>query len=134
MSTKDVNTMKIAPKIWRNGEFIDWKDARVHVMRHGQHRFGERSVLLFTARRCDAIDGDFELCDGRQPDFRFRFSGSDADAGNNADAKPESDAANAVRRSGRFAGNAGNCQFYFRQRRGFANRRRLSGKTFHAAD
>ncbi|HXG82744.1 MAG TPA: aminotransferase class IV, partial [Pyrinomonadaceae bacterium] len=37
MSTKDVNTMKIAPKIWRNGEFIDWKDARVHVMTHAIH-------------------------------------------------------------------------------------------------
>ncbi len=29
--------MKIAPKIWRNGEFIDWKDARVHVMTHAIH-------------------------------------------------------------------------------------------------
>jgi branched-chain amino acid aminotransferase len=34
MSAKDVNTMKIAPKVWHNGEFIDWKDARVHVMTH----------------------------------------------------------------------------------------------------
>ncbi len=37
MSTKDVNTMRIAPKVWRNGEFIDWKDARVHVMTHAIH-------------------------------------------------------------------------------------------------
>ncbi|MDQ6786728.1 MAG: branched-chain amino acid transaminase [Acidobacteriota bacterium] len=37
MSTKDVNTMRIAPKIWRNGEYIDWKDARVHVMTHAIH-------------------------------------------------------------------------------------------------
>lgn len=37
MSTKDVNTMKIAPKVWHNGEFIDWKDARVHVMTHAIH-------------------------------------------------------------------------------------------------
>lgn len=37
MSTKDVNTMKIAPKVWRNGEFIDWNDARVHVMSHVVH-------------------------------------------------------------------------------------------------
>jgi branched-chain amino acid aminotransferase len=37
MSIKDVNTMKIAPKIWRNGEFIEWKDARVHVMTHAIH-------------------------------------------------------------------------------------------------
>lgn len=26
--------MKIAPKVWRNGEFIDWNDARIHVMSH----------------------------------------------------------------------------------------------------
>jgi len=34
MSGKDVNTMKIAPKVWKNGEFIDWDDARIHVMSH----------------------------------------------------------------------------------------------------
>ena len=37
MSTKDVNTMQIAPKVWRNGEFIDWDKARVHVMTHAIH-------------------------------------------------------------------------------------------------
>ncbi len=37
MSIKDVNTIKIAPKVWRNGEFIEWKDARVHVMTHAIH-------------------------------------------------------------------------------------------------
>jgi branched-chain amino acid aminotransferase len=37
MSTKDVNTLRIAPKIWRNGELIDWNDARVHVMTHAIH-------------------------------------------------------------------------------------------------
>ena len=37
MSTNDVNTMQIAPKVWRNGEFIEWKDARVHVMTHAIH-------------------------------------------------------------------------------------------------
>jgi branched-chain amino acid aminotransferase len=37
MSTKDVSTLQIAPKIWRNGEYIDWKDARVHVMTHAIH-------------------------------------------------------------------------------------------------
>jgi branched-chain amino acid aminotransferase len=37
MSTKDVSTMKIAPKVWRNGEFIDWDNARVHVMTHAIH-------------------------------------------------------------------------------------------------
>ncbi len=34
MSTKDVSTMQIASKIWHNGEFINWDDARVHVMTH----------------------------------------------------------------------------------------------------
>jgi len=29
-----VNTMKISPKVWKNGEFINWNDARVHVMSH----------------------------------------------------------------------------------------------------
>ncbi len=26
--------MKISPKVWKNGEFIDWDDARIHVMSH----------------------------------------------------------------------------------------------------
>src|SRR5258706_8701269 len=34
MSGKDVNTMKISPKVWKNGEFISWDDARIHVMSH----------------------------------------------------------------------------------------------------
>ena len=34
MASKDVNTMKIAPKIWRDGELINWNDARLHVMAH----------------------------------------------------------------------------------------------------
>jgi branched-chain amino acid aminotransferase len=34
MAGKDVATMKISPKVWKNGEFINWNDARVHVMTH----------------------------------------------------------------------------------------------------
>jgi branched-chain amino acid aminotransferase len=34
MSGKDVKTMKISSKVWKNGEFIDWNDARLHVMAH----------------------------------------------------------------------------------------------------
>ena len=34
MAGKDVSTMNIAPKVWKNGEFIDWDDARIHVMSH----------------------------------------------------------------------------------------------------
>lgn len=26
--------MKIAPKVWKNGELVDWNDARIHVMSH----------------------------------------------------------------------------------------------------
>jgi branched-chain amino acid aminotransferase len=37
MAGKDVATMKISPKVWRNGEIIDWDDARVHIMSHVIH-------------------------------------------------------------------------------------------------
>jgi len=31
---KDVKTMNISPKVWKDGELIDWNDARIHVMSH----------------------------------------------------------------------------------------------------
>jgi len=34
MAGKDVNTMKISAKVWKNGEFINWEDANIHVMSH----------------------------------------------------------------------------------------------------
>jgi branched-chain amino acid aminotransferase len=34
MAGKDVSTMKISPKVWKNGEFLNWDDARIHVMSH----------------------------------------------------------------------------------------------------
>lgn len=34
MATKDVSTMKIAPRVWKNGKLIDWQDAKIHVMSH----------------------------------------------------------------------------------------------------
>jgi branched-chain amino acid aminotransferase len=34
---KDVTTPRIAREVWRNGEFIKWDDARVHVMSHVLH-------------------------------------------------------------------------------------------------
>jgi branched-chain amino acid aminotransferase len=37
MAEKDVNTMKISPKVWKNGEVIEWDDARIHVMSHVVH-------------------------------------------------------------------------------------------------
>ncbi|MBC7899874.1 MAG: branched-chain amino acid transaminase [Saprospiraceae bacterium] len=37
MAEKKASTMKISPKVWKNGEFIDWDDARIHVMSHVIH-------------------------------------------------------------------------------------------------
>ncbi len=37
MSNQDVSTLRIAPKVWKNGTFIDWNDARVHIMTHAIH-------------------------------------------------------------------------------------------------
>lgn len=37
MAVKDVTTMKISPKVWKNGVFIDWNDAHVHIMSHVIH-------------------------------------------------------------------------------------------------
>lgn len=34
MAGKDVATMKISQKVWKNGQIIDWDDARIHVMSH----------------------------------------------------------------------------------------------------
>lgn len=40
--------MKIAPHVWKNGEFIDWDDARVHIMSHVIH-YGSS---VFEGMRC----------------------------------------------------------------------------------
>lgn len=29
--------MKVAPKVWKNGELVEWNDARIHVMAHVVH-------------------------------------------------------------------------------------------------
>ena len=42
--------MKIAPDVWRNGEFVAWNDARVHVMSHVLH-YGSS---VFEGIRCYA--------------------------------------------------------------------------------
>jgi branched-chain amino acid aminotransferase len=34
MAGKDVATMKIGPKVWKNGKMLAWDDARIHVMSH----------------------------------------------------------------------------------------------------
>ncbi len=49
--------MRIAPKIWRNGEFIDWKDARVHVMTHAIH-YGSsvfEGIRAYSTKRGSAV-------------------------------------------------------------------------------
>lgn len=40
--------MKISPKVWKNGEIIDWDDARIHIMSHVVH-YG---TSVFEGIRC----------------------------------------------------------------------------------
>lgn len=57
MSTKDVSTLKIASKVWKNGELIDWDDARVHVMTHAIH-YGSsvfEGIRAYSTKRGPAV-------------------------------------------------------------------------------
>lgn len=57
MSSKDVSTLRIAPKVWKNGELIDWNDARVHVMTHAIH-YGSsvfEGIRAYATKRGPAI-------------------------------------------------------------------------------
>src|SRR2546423_15234535 len=47
---KDVSTPRICDFVWRDGEFIKWDDARVHVMSHVLH-YGSS---VFEGIRCYA--------------------------------------------------------------------------------
>ena len=47
---KDVKTVRIASEIWNDGQFINWNDARVHVMSHVIH-YGSS---VFEGIRCYA--------------------------------------------------------------------------------
>ena len=47
---KDVNTPRICDVVWHDGEFINWNDARVHVMSHVLH-YGSS---IFEGIRCYA--------------------------------------------------------------------------------
>ncbi|MEP6923801.1 MAG: branched-chain amino acid transaminase [Pyrinomonadaceae bacterium] len=49
---KDVKNLQIGGEIWRNGEFIAWDDARVHVMTHAIH-YGSS---VFEGIRCYATE------------------------------------------------------------------------------
>jgi len=54
MAGKDVATMKISPKVWKNGQIIDWDDARIHVMSHVVN-YGSS---VFEGIRCyNTVDG-----------------------------------------------------------------------------
>lgn len=57
MASKDVSTLKIAPKVWKNGELINWDDARVHVMTHAIH-YGSsvfEGIRAYSTRRGPAV-------------------------------------------------------------------------------
>ena len=54
--------MKIAPKVWKNGEMIDWNDARIHVMSHVVN-YGSS---VFEGIRC------YKTADGTSAIFRLR--------------------------------------------------------------
>jgi branched-chain amino acid aminotransferase len=65
MSKKDVNTKRIGPKVWKDGEFIDWDDARVHVMTHAIH-YGSsvfEGIRCYTTEKGSAV---FRLPDHMQ--------------------------------------------------------------------
>jgi branched-chain amino acid aminotransferase len=57
MSNKDVSTLKIASKVWKNGELIDWDNARVHVMTHAIH-YGSsvfEGIRAYSTKRGPAV-------------------------------------------------------------------------------
>jgi branched-chain amino acid aminotransferase len=54
---KDVATPRICDVVWRNGEFIKWDDARVHVMSHVLH-YGSsifEGIRCYSTKRGPAI-------------------------------------------------------------------------------
>ncbi|MDQ3135253.1 MAG: branched-chain amino acid transaminase [Acidobacteriota bacterium] len=54
---KDIKTPRIASEVWRNGEFIKWDDARVHVMSHVLH-YGSsvfEGIRCYNTKRGPAI-------------------------------------------------------------------------------
>jgi branched-chain amino acid aminotransferase len=54
---KDIKTPRIVQEVWRNGEFIPWDQARVHVMSHVLH-YGSsvfEGIRCYATRRGPAI-------------------------------------------------------------------------------
>ena len=63
---KDVNTMKISPKVWKNGEFVEWDEARVHVMSHVIH-YGSsvfEGIRCYNTTQGSAVFGLPNTCSG----------------------------------------------------------------------
>src|SRR6266481_2475741 len=55
--SKDVSTPRIAQEVWKDGEFIKWNDARVHVMSHVLH-YGSsvfEGIRFYKTKRGPAI-------------------------------------------------------------------------------
>jgi branched-chain amino acid aminotransferase len=57
MASNDVKTARVARKVWRNGELINWDDARVHVMTHALN-YGSsvfEGIRCYTTKQGPAI-------------------------------------------------------------------------------
>src|ERR687894_1080712 len=56
-TTKDIKTPRICDVVWHNGEFIQWNDARVHVMSHVLH-YGSsvfEGIRCYSTKRGPAV-------------------------------------------------------------------------------
>src|ERR1051325_9862086 len=54
---KDVSTPRICDVVWKDGEFIKWNDARVHVMSHVLH-YGSsvfEGIRTYSTKRGPAV-------------------------------------------------------------------------------
>ncbi len=54
---KDVKTVRIASEVWHNGQFVNWDDARIHVMSHVIH-YGSsvfEGIRCYSTKRGPAI-------------------------------------------------------------------------------
>jgi len=59
--------MKALSKIWMNGKFVDWNDAKIHVLTHGLHY----ATAIFEGMRC--YDTDKGPAIFRMKDHYLRF-------------------------------------------------------------
>jgi branched-chain amino acid aminotransferase len=57
MAGKDVKTLNIGSKVWKNGEVIEWEDARIHIMSHVVH-YGSsvfEGIRCYKAKKGSAV-------------------------------------------------------------------------------